>query len=135
VLAAYRYQPNLERRHHLLKGPQEVAPVYLQTPQRIEALLLCHFLAMLAEALIEREIRASMKAAGLPGIPLYPELRDGPCPSAPRILEIFRDVQRHELLSEGEVVQSFEPQLTPLQRQVLELLNVPASVYTGTNAT
>ena len=135
VLAAYRYQPNLERRHHLLKGPQEVAPVYLQTPQRIEALLLCHFLAMLAEALIEREIRASMKAAGLPGIPLYPELRDCPCPSAPRILEIFRDVQRHELLSEGEVVQSFEPQLTPLQRQVLELLNVPASVYTGTNAT
>ena len=90
---------------------------------------------MLAEALIEREIRASMKAAGLPGIPLYPELRDCPCPSAPRILEIFRDVQRHELLSEGEVVQSFEPQLTPLQRQVLELLNVPASVYTGTNAT
>ncbi len=135
VLAAYRYQPHLERRHHLLKGPQEVAPVYLQTPQRIEALLLCHFFAMLAEALIEREIRASMKSAGLGGIPLYPELRDCPAPSAPRILEIFRDVQRHELISAGEVVQSFEPQLTPLQRQVLELLHVPASVYTGANAT
>src|SRR5450759_1815083 len=27
VFAAYRYQPNLERRNHLLKGPQEVAPV------------------------------------------------------------------------------------------------------------
>ena len=134
VLAAYRYQPHLERRHHMLKGPQEVAPVYLQTPQRIEALLLCHFFAMLAEALIEREIRASMKSAGLAGLPLYPELRDCPCPSAPRILEIFRDVQRHELISEGEVVQSFEPQLTALQRQVLELLHVPASVYTGAGA-
>lgn len=65
VLAAYRYQPHLERRHHMLKGPQEVAPVYLQTSHRIEALLLCHFLAMPAEALIEREIRASMKNAGL----------------------------------------------------------------------
>ncbi len=32
VLAAYRYQPNLERRNHMLKGPQEVAPVYLKTP-------------------------------------------------------------------------------------------------------
>jgi len=135
VLAAYRYQPHLERRHHLLKGPQEVAPVYLQTPQRIEALLLCHFFAMLAEALIEREIRASMKSAGLPGIPLYPELRDCPAPSAPRILEIFHDVQRHELISEAEVVQSFEPQLTALQRQVLELLHVPASVYAGASAT
>lgn len=135
ALAAYRYQPHLERRHHLLKGPQEVAPVYLQTPQRIEALLLCHFLAMLAEALIEREIRASMKAAGLGGIPLYPELRDCPCPSAPRILEIFHDVQRHQLISEGRVVQTFEPQLTPLQRQVLDLLHVPASVYTSASAT
>jgi len=135
ALAAYRYQPNLERRHHMLKGPQEVAPVCLQTPQRIEALLLCHFFAMLAEALIEREIRASMKSAGLAGIPLYPELRDCPCPSAPRILEIFRDVQRHELISEGEVVQSFEPQLTALQEQVLELLHVPASVYASASAT
>jgi len=135
VLAAYRYQPNLERRHHMLKGPQEVAPVYLQTPQRIEALLLCHFLAMLAEALIEREIRTSMKSAGLSGIPLYPELRECPSPSAPRILEIFQGVQRHELISEGEVVQSFEPQLTPLQQQVLELLHVPASVYASANAT
>src|SRR5665811_1188057 len=38
VLAAYHYQPNLERRNHMLKGPQEVAPVYLETPHRIEAL-------------------------------------------------------------------------------------------------
>src|SRR5450759_4525324 len=34
VFAAYRYQPNLERRNHLLKGPQEVAPVYLETAHR-----------------------------------------------------------------------------------------------------
>jgi hypothetical protein len=134
VLAAYRYQPNLERRHHMLKGPQEVAPVYLKTPHRIEALLLCHFLAMLVEALIEREIRTSMKSAGLGGIPLYPELRDCPCPSAPRILEIFHDVQRHQLTSKGEVVQTFEPQLTPLQRQVLDLLHIPESVYTSPSA-
>ena len=70
VLAAYHYQPNLERRNHMLKGPQEVAPVYLETPHRIEALLLCHFLAMLTEALIEREIQTSMKTEGLAGIPL-----------------------------------------------------------------
>ena len=83
ILAAYRYQPNLERRHHMLKGPQQVAPVFLNNAHRIQALLLCHFLAMLTEALIEREIRNSMKAAGLTGIPLYPELRNCPSPSAP----------------------------------------------------
>src|ERR1035437_2603332 len=130
VLAAYHYQPNLERRNHMLKGPQEVAPVYLETPHRIEALLLCHFLAMLTEALIEREIRTSMKTEGLAGIPLYPELRNCPAPSAPRILDIFNDVKRHHLISGDQVVQTFQPQLTPLQQQVLELLHIPASIYT-----
>jgi len=129
VLAAYHYQPNLERRNHMLKGPQEVAPVYLETPHRIEALLLCHFLAMLTEALIEREIRTSMKTEGLTGIPLYPELRNCPTPSAPRILEIFDDVQRHQLINQDQIVQTFESQLTPLQQQVLDLLHIPASDY------
>ena len=131
VLSAYRYQPNLERRHHVLKGPQEVAPVFLEAPHRIEALLTCHFFAQLVEALIEREIRTSMHDAGLSGIPLYPELRSCPAPSAARVLEIFDDVQRHRLLSDGEVVQVFEPDLTALQVQVLNLLHVPAAVYTS----
>lgn len=136
VLAAYRYQPNLERRNHLLKGPQEVAPVYLETAHRIEALLLCHFLAMLLEALLEREIRTAMSTQGLTGIPLYPELRNCHAPSAPRILEIFNDVQRHQLVNEhGEIVQTFQPQLSPLQQQVLELLHIPASVYNASDAT
>ena len=134
VLAAYKYQPNLEHRNHVLKGPQEVAPVYLETAHRIEALLLCHFLAMLAEALIEREIRASMKAEALAGIPLYPELRNCPAPSAARILEIFGSVQRHRLMADNEIVQVFEPELTPLQLTILELLHVPATVYTSTGA-
>lgn len=131
VLAAYRYQPNLERRNHILKGPQEVAPVYLATPHRIEALLLCHFLAMLTEALIEREIRDSMKAQGLTGIPLYPELRNCPAPSAPRILEIFTGLQRHHLNDGDDTVQVFQPELTPLQHQVLDLLHIPATIYTA----
>lgn len=131
VLADYRYQPNLERRNHMLKGPQEVAPVYLEGPHRIEALLLCHFIAMLAEALIEREIRTSMKKEALAGIPLYPELRNCPAPSAPRILEIFGGIQRHHLMSGEEVVQVFEATLTPLQQKVLDLLHVPATAYTS----
>ena len=135
VLAAYRYQPNLERRNHILKGPQQVAPVCLETAHRIEALLLCHFLAMLTEALIEREIRTAMKAAGLTGIPLYPELRNCTAPSADRILEIFTDIQRHHLIHDDTIVQTFEPELTPLQQQVLDLLHVPTSVYTADRRT
>jgi hypothetical protein len=135
VLNAYRYQPNLERRHHVLKGPQQVAPVWLEHPHRIEALLTCHFFAQLIEALIEREIRNAMKDSGLRGIPLYPELRNCSAPSAARVLEIFDDVQRHYLTHSGETVQVFGPELTPLQLQVLDLLHVPTAVYTASQRT
>ena len=88
---------------------------------------------MLTEALIEREIRTSMSNQGLAGIPLYPELRNCPAPSAPRILEIFDDVQRHQLLNDdGQILQTFQPELTDLQQQVLDLLHIPAGVYSST---
>ncbi|HQR81164.1 MAG TPA: hypothetical protein PLT68_13195 [Actinomycetota bacterium] len=57
---AYKYQPNLEKRHAHLKGAQHVAPMFLPDPARIEALLACHFIAMLIQALIERQIRTAM---------------------------------------------------------------------------
>jgi hypothetical protein len=71
TLAAYKYQPNLERRHGQLKGHQLVAPVLLKDPVRIEGLLCCHFFALVVQALIEREIRAAMLKAGARHIPLY----------------------------------------------------------------
>jgi transposase len=135
VLAAYRYQPHLERRHHMLKGPQAVAPVFLENPHRIEALLTCHFLAMITEAIIEREIRASMKEEGLTGIELYPELRHCSAPSAPRIFEIFSGMQRHRLMDGDQVIKVFEPKLTTVQEKVLDLLHVPHSVYTQATRT
>ncbi len=132
VLHAYRYQPNLERRHHLLKAVQQADPVLLHNPARIEALFCCHFRALLMAALIEREIRTAMAAAHTAAIPLYPELRACPAPSAERILDLFTDLARHELRHDGQVVQTFEPELTPLQRQVLTVLDVPATHYTKT---
>ncbi len=47
----------------------------------------------------------------------------------PRILEIFDSVQRHQVFHGEEVVQVFPPELNALQRQVLELLHVPADTF------
>lgn len=131
VLAAYKYQPNLERRHGQLKGHQLVAPVLLKHPVRIEGLLCCHFFALVVQALVEREIRAAMVKADARDIPLYPELRACAAPSAARVLEIFANVSRHHLSIDGNHAKTFQPELTPLQRQVLDLLGIPASTYTG----
>ena len=135
VLNAYKYQPNLERRHAQLKGHQLVAPVFLKDPVRIEGLLCCHFFALVIQALIEREIRAAMKTAQRTSIPLYPELRECAAPSAHRVLEIFAHVARHVLRdASGNVVKIYEPTLTPLQLQVLELFAIPVSVYATTKS-
>ena len=129
ALAAYKYQPNLERRHAQLKGPQAVAPVFLKDPARIEALLCCHFLALLVQALIERQIRTAMADASTKTIPLYPEDRDCSAPSAARTLEIFNGLSRHHLHRHGTQLQVFDPDLTTLQHQVLRLLGIPTAVY------
>lgn len=131
VLAAYRYQPNLERRHHLLKSLQDAAPVLLHNPARIEALFCCQFLALLIGALIERQIRTAMTTAQAHDIPLYPEFRGCTAPSITRIMEIFADLTRHHLHRDGQLVQTFQPELSPLHQQVLQLLDVPTTSYTG----
>jgi transposase len=130
VLVAYRYQPNLERRHHLLKSVQDADPIWLRDPARIEAIFCCQFLALLIGALIERQIRTAMRGAATADIPLYPELRACEAPSAERIFTVFADLTRHELHHDGELVQTFEAELTPLQHQILDLLGVPATAYT-----
>ena len=130
VLSAYRYQPHLERRHHLLKSVQDADPVLLRNPARIEALFCAQFLALLLGALIERQIRTAMAGERAHDIPLYPEFRGCTAPSTERIIEIFADLTGHQLHRDGQLVQTFEPELSPLHQQVLQLLNIPTTSYT-----
>jgi transposase len=131
LLMAYKYQPHLEHRNAQLKGTQHVAPVWVRDPARIEALLACHFLALLIAALIERALRQAMATAGLAELSLYPEDRACTAPTTERVLEIFSGLARHHLHdASGTAVQTFQPDLTDLQRQILALLDIPETVYT-----
>jgi len=133
VLAAYKYQPNLEKRHAQLKGTHHVAPVFLRDPGRIEAILCCHFIALLIQALIERDIRDRMRQRGLHQLSLYPEDRACAAPTTRRILDIFRDLTRHHIQDQhGTTLKTFHPQPNELQTQILDLLNIPTSTYNPT---
>jgi len=129
VLGAYRYQPNLEKRHHELKSLLGAAPVTLKSTSRIEGLACCEFIALLCCCLIERELRAAMSREHITELPLYHEGRPSKAPTAARVFDLFADLSRHRLLRDGEHVQAFEPDLTPLQRQVLGLLGLPEAAY------
>jgi hypothetical protein len=47
--------------------------------------------------------------------------------------EIFADLTRHELHRHGQLVQTFEPEINPLQRHILDLLDMPATAYAATS--
>ena len=88
-----------------------------------------YFLALLVQALIERELRGAMKRRQLKSLPIYPEERRCPRPTTEQILRLFAHAQRHTLMRDALVVQTFEADLTPRQQQVLELLGVPQRAF------
>jgi transposase len=131
ILDKHKYQPTLEKRHEQLKSVYAVAPAFLKNEDRMEALLLLYFLAMLVQALIERQVRIAMVREDIEALPLYPEERDCKAPTANRILEIFEKIQRHDLMDGEAIQQRFPPKLTDLQRDLMRMMGVPGSAYPG----
>jgi len=129
VLEAYQRQPQIEKRFEELKTVYEIAPVFLKNEGRIEAFFFLYFLALLVQALIEREVRQAMQREGIDDLALYPEDRSSRRPTAEQILRLFSLAERHTVLVGDEVVQVVLPELTPLQKQVLHLLGISERVY------
>jgi transposase len=124
VLQAHKGQPTIEKRFEQIKTVHEIAPVFLKNEGRIEALFTLYFLALLVQALIERELRLAMQRENLAQLPLYPEQRHCKHPTTEQILRLFSLAERHTLCSAGQTIQTFNTELTDLQRQVLSLLGV-----------
>ena len=122
-------QPLIEKRHDLLKNTLQVTPAFLHNVSRLEALLFLEYLAVTVHALVERELRLKMSQNHLKQIPLYPEARQCSAPTAERIFEIFEHLQTHTLLKVGRKIRTFHPQLTELQKEVLELLGISPLTY------
>ena len=129
ILEAHKGQPTIEKRFEQVKTVHEIAPVYLKNEGRIEALFTLYFLALLVQALIERELRLTMTQHGLNALPLYPEQRNCRRPTTEQVLRLFSLAQRHRLTLADQTVQRFDAELTDLQRQILTLLGVPESAY------
>jgi transposase len=129
LLRTYKRQPTVEKRFSQLKTDFEVAPVYLKAVHRIQALLCVYFFALLAEALLERELRQAMQRHEIEALPLYPEGRACRWPTARRMIDLFESVQRHTLVQGKRPPEILVTDLTRLQRRLLKLLRLPAEGY------
>ena len=89
----------IEKRFQQTKTVPEIAPVFLKNEGRIEALFTLYFLALLVQALIERELRLNDEAGA-----------DRRCtrPTTEQVLRLFSLVERHVLLQDGRPVQVFD---------------------------
>jgi transposase len=133
ALEAYKHQPSLEKRHQQLKSVLGVRPVLLKSHLRIESFLFLYFLALMTEALIERDFRDRMRKLDINKLPLYPEERPCAAPTTERLFELFADLRRHRLVDDtGHVHQRFYDKLNDPQLTVLRLFSISPQQYLST---
>lgn len=130
ALAKYKYQPYAEKRHEQLKSVFGVRPVWLKSAKRVESLLWLYHVVELVQALLEREVRRHMEQGGIASLPLYPEKRHSPAPTAELVLTLLQGHRRYRLLDEqGQAVHTFHDPLPEVALQVLDFLRVDRSAY------
>jgi len=128
ILRAYKRQPLVEKRFSQFKNDFAVAPVYLKDVSRIQALLGVYFFVLMAQTLLERQLRLAMKQQGREALPLYPEGRPCKAPTTRRLVDLFEPIQRHEI-KRGPASEVLVTKLSRVQRQILKLLGMKANAY------
>ena len=122
------YQPYIEKRFALTKSEYAITPIFLKKPSRVVGLLHVYFVAIMLSALLERQVRNAMAVRGIAKLTILPEGRPTATPTTPRILENFADVACYEF-QEGDRIVSFPIELNDTQKLLLELAELPPTLY------
>jgi transposase len=118
VLARDKGQEVVERRYGAFKGPLAVAPLFVQSNRRIQALVTVICLALLVFCLVERQVRRAIAPeATLQGLYLGQPAK----PTGRLILEVLAGLR---LIPASGHDPPIIPQPPPLQARLLQLLDV-----------
>jgi transposase len=129
AMLAHKKQYKSEHTYRRAKGPLSIEPIYLHTPERIEAFLFLFKIALQMVVLIERTARESIQQRdrGLEGF--MPNRKDVRNPRSEYLLKEFEDIVRGQMpLPDGQTY-GFISELKPLQRDILSILQVPPCCY------
>jgi transposase len=130
VFRTYKDQPYLEKRFNTHKSVLEVAPVFLEKPRRIEAMMFLDFIALMLVSLIERRIRLEMQQQQIKSLPMRPDGSHTEKPTWRTLRDTFDDLYLVSIEQASEVIHKALKGLNTLRRQILKLLQVPITVYT-----
>jgi transposase len=118
VLARYKGQEVVERRYGAFKGPLAVAPLFVQSNRRIQALVTVICLALLIFCLVERQVRRAIA----PEVTLQGLYVGQPAKPTGRL--IFQALAGLRLIPASGHDPPIIPQPPPLQARLLHLLDV-----------
>ena len=122
VLRRYKGQEVVERRYGNFKGPLAVAPMFLKSNRRIEALISVICLALLIFSLVERAVRLAIS----PALKLAALWAGRPAKPTGRL--IFGALSRLRLIPATATTSAVIPEPPPLPARLLKLLDVDPRV-------
>jgi transposase len=133
AVLAYRQEYRIERGFARLKGhPLSLTPMYLQREDHIQGLIRLLLIALRLLTLMEFQVRRALahQQETLTGLYVGNPKRVTAHPSAELLLAQFRDITLTLLEVPPDLYLHITP-LTPLQKKILALLNLPESIYSG----
>ena len=127
----YRDEWIAERGFHRLKGASlSIAPLFVQRDDQVTGLIHLLSLALRLLTLIEFVVRRQIHAQATSLTGLYPEQpkKQTDKPTAERLLRAFSNLTLTIIETKGQRF-GHAPLLTPLQQQLIQLLGLPADIY------
>jgi transposase len=131
AIMAFKYQPRLEKRFTQLKSIHLIAPLLFKKIERIEANMFLFFIALMIQALIERQVRSGMIDKKIRSLEVYPENRDAAHPTTSKVFDIFSDISTYTLTENSDVIEMHTDSLKPVQNSILQLLSIDEAAYWG----
>lgn len=131
AVALYRRAPRIERHFHLFKdAPVGISPLYVRRDDQIKGLIrllsLCVRLLTLIEIVVRRHL--AQRGETVEGLYEGNSNKQTDVPTAKRLLRVFRQIDRVDLLVAGQRICYMTP-LSQVQRQILSLLGLSETLY------
>jgi len=128
ALLAYKYQPRLEKRFTQLKSIHKAAPLLFKNIERVEGIMFLFFVALMVQAIIEREVRRKMKDKNILALPVYPENRIAYHPTTAKIFDRFDGISIYHL-KQGRKIKIYKDELSELQKEIINILGMSEKEY------
>jgi transposase len=129
AMSRYKEQYKCEHIFRRSKGPYSIEPIYLHSPNRIEAFLFLFKIALQIIVLIERSARTNIEKRDRGLDAFMPNKHDVRNPRTEYLLKAFEDIVKGNMpLPDGEVY-GFVSELNGLQLDILSILDVPSHYY------